>query len=217
MKGWIVVAFAIAALLVLALAVPIEVRHSAPFGFRQALDRERGIAVSGVEIESNYPNFNRIDLDLRAYTEQAEYDLTVVVQPIEEGAAPVRMVHFNRPFDAIRVEKGALGNPFTTVRFDPIADSQGKKYYVWLKVGPRNDDAVVALWSVKTYSQVRGAVVLSSLLAGFKGHASTVTTWLVLGGVMVLFVVASGMMIAILGRDAWTGAWTDSPGSEASR
>ncbi|HEV2108306.1 MAG TPA: hypothetical protein VGR16_08595 [Thermomicrobiales bacterium] len=208
MRRWIIGLIAVVgALLALALAMPVEVRHSAPFGFRQTLDRTRGIAVDGIAIESNYPNFNRVDLDLRAYTEEEQYDLTVTIRPVQEGAEPIRTVHINRPFDAIRVEKGALANPFTTVRFEPIADSEGKAYYVWVELGPRNDDAVVALWSVKSYSRVRGAEVLAALAEGLPGGAN-LPARLALGGAMLVFVVAAGVLIVILGREAWINGWS---------
>jgi hypothetical protein len=73
-------------ILAVALLIPIEIRHTAPFGFRQTLDRSRGLAVNGVTVTSNYANFNRIDLDLRAYTEQERYDFIVRIRPLTEDA-----------------------------------------------------------------------------------------------------------------------------------
>ena len=203
----VVVALASAGIvLAVALAIPIELRHTAPFGFRQTLDRSRGIAVDGVNVTSNYPNFNRVDLDLRAYSPAKRYDLTVMIQPVEEDAEPVRVVGVELPYEDIAVNKAALGNPFTSVRFDPIADSEGVTYYVWVERGPRNQDDILALWSVKSYSRVHGTVALTALIEGLPGNLPVWAAWTTLGGLMVVVVGAVAALILVLTRSAWDEA-----------
>lgn len=194
-------------ILAVALLIPIEIRHTAPFGFRQTLDRSRGIAVNGVTVTSNYANFNRIDLDLRAYTEQERYDFIVRIRPLTEDAEAVRSVRITRPYDEIAVNKAALADPFSTVRFDPIADSSGKSYYVWVERGPRNQDDIVALWSVKSYSRLRGTAALTAFITGVPVKMPQWAGWGVLVGLMVLFIAAFAALILSLGRWAWYDAW----------
>lgn len=203
----VIAALGVGTVLTLVLLMPVELRHTAPFGFRQSLDRSRGIAVNGVAVTSNYANFNRVDLDLRAYTPAKRYDLTVLIRPAEGDAEPVRTVRIERGYDDIAVDKEALGNPFTTVRFDPIADAEGRAFYVWVERGPRNVDDIVALWSVKSYSRVRGAVALRALVDGLPGDMPRWAAWTSLGGLMVVFVVATGGLMFVLGDWAWQSAW----------
>lgn len=165
-------AVAAAVLLVAALLAPFDARHSAPFGFSQTLDSRRGIAVPGGFVDPNYPDFNRLDLDLRAYHPEADYDLTLHVRPDREGADDVRTVRLSLPGTAIRHDKPPFANPFRTVRFRPIANSAGRRYYVWIEAGPRNRDDVVTLWSIKSYSRVTGRAVLASFLADPPGDAA---------------------------------------------
>lgn len=195
-------------LLAVMLIVPIELRHTAPFGFQQTLDRSRGIAVNGITVTSNYPDFNRVDLDLRAYTPGTNYDFTVLIRPETDKAEPVRVVRIARSYDNIAVDKAALADPFTTVRFDPIEESKGQAYYVSIDRGPRNEDDIVALWSVKSYSRLTGTAALTALVVGVPGDLPHWLTWTILSGFMLLFVLALGALMLALGGWAWREAWT---------
>ena len=207
-----------------ALIVPVEVRHSAPFGFRLTLDPDRGIAVTGVTVTPNYPNFHRVDLDLRAYTPGERYDVTVYVQEVpkpvpaaaegEEGdtggeaspvqpttpaaGGPLRTVRLGLDQDRIAPEKGAFADPFVSVRFDPIEDSAGKAYYVWVDTGASNDDAVLTVWSVKSYSRVPGRAALAAFLADPPGELPLWAGRAIFGGAMVAFAVAVAVAAATL-------------------
>lgn len=183
-------------LLVGALLAPLEVRHSAPFGFWLTLDADRGIAVPGRTIVANYPDFDRVDLDIRAYAGRERYDLTLYVRPAEPGAGPVRTVPLGLTGGQVDHRKGPFANPFTTVRFDPIADSAGKRYYVWLERGPAHQDDVVTLWSIKTYSSTDGRAVLGAFLAEAPGDWPRAMSWAGLGGLMLLFVLATSWLVA---------------------
>lgn len=189
---------AAAILLGAGLLAPIEARHSAPFGFRLTYDASRGIAVGGATVEPNYPNFDRIDLDLRAYAVAATYDLTVHVRPDRPGAADARTLTLSVPGAEIAHDKPAFADPFVTLRFPPIADSAGQRYYVWVDRGPRNRDDVLALWSIKSYSRTTGAHVLAAFLRppSGGGRGSLATAGLV--GLLLGLVVAFGWLMAAL-------------------
>lgn len=178
--------------------IPTEVRHSAPFGFRLTFDADRGIAVSGGLVASNYPNFNRIDLDLRAYEVEADYDLTVHVRPDAAGAADVRTISLSIPGSRTRHDKPTFADPFTTLRFSPIADSVGQRYYVWIERGPRNRDDVVALWSIKSYSRVTGRDVLAAFLRPSGGELWGPATRALLAALLVGTVVLFGWLMTTL-------------------
>ncbi|MDQ3514948.1 MAG: hypothetical protein M3462_15055 [Chloroflexota bacterium] len=203
-----------------ALAIPVDVRHSAPFGFRLTLDPDRAIAVTGVTVTPNYPDFHRVDLDLRAYTPDERYDVTVYVQEVplpvadDEGdaagadevtepeppaeAGPLRTVHLGLDQAEIAAEKGAFADPFVTVRFDPIADSAGKAYYVWVDTGANNDDAVLTVWSVKSYSRVAGHTTLAAFLADSPGSLPSWAGRVIFGAAMVTFALAMAALGAAL-------------------
>lgn len=179
----------------LGLLAPIEVRHSAPFGFSQTLDRERGIAVRGGFVTPNYPGFNRIDLDLRAYALDADYDLTVHIRRDRPGAADLRSIPLSLTGESIWHDKPPFADPFRTVRFPPIDAAAGRRFYVRIESGPRNRDDVVALWSIKSYSRVRGAEVLAAFLQTRPGAAATpIQAVLVL--LLALFVALFGWLLA---------------------
>jgi hypothetical protein len=143
---------------------PVEVRHSAPFGFSLTYDARRAIAVHGGYVTANYDDFNRVDLDLRAYTAGERYDLTVHVQPAGRDAPDVRTIPLGVDAAEIWHQKSVFGNPFVTLHFDPIPDSAGKRYFVWVEAGPSNRDAVWTLWSIKSYSRVPASEVLAALV-----------------------------------------------------
>lgn len=152
------------ALLLAASVWRVEVRHSAPYGFSKTIDFERLIAVPGGYVTANYPNFDRIDLDLRAYDVAATYDLTIHIRPAIAGAADVRTIGLDLSGSKIPYAKGAFFDPFVTVRFPPIVDSRNQTYYVWVERGPRNRNDVVTVWSIKSYSSVPARAVLDASL-----------------------------------------------------
>lgn len=161
-----------AALLVVAGTVwRVDVRHSAPYGFSKTIDFGRLIAVRGGYVSPNYDDFDRLDLDLRAYSPGAVYDLTIHIRPAVPGAEDVRTLHLDLPASAIGSRKETFGDPFVTVRFAPVADSAGKTYYVWVEPGIRNRDDVVALWSLKSYSRVPAWRVVSAFVNEAPGGA----------------------------------------------
>ena len=179
-----------------ALLAPIDVRHSAPFGFSLTLDARRGIAVSGGFVEPNYPNFDRVDLDLRAYDVETDYDLTVHVRPDRPGAPDVRTLPLSVPGSRIRHDKPTFSDPFVTLRFPPIERSAGQRFYVWVERGPRNRDNVVALWSIKSYSRADGAAVLAAFLRGEPGVLRPPLARGTLVALLLAFVVAFGWSVA---------------------
>lgn len=186
-----------------ALLAPLDLRHSAPFGFRLAFDARRGIAVSGAFVEPNYPNFDRVDLDLRAYAVDEAYDLTVHVRPDRPGAVDARTIPLPIDGAAIRHDKPIFSDPFVTVRFPPIADSAGQRYYVWVERGPRNRDQVLALWSVKSYSRGTGGDVLAAFLRPPTGTGRAAAASVFLAGLLVAVVVAFGWLVAALIGEAF--------------
>jgi hypothetical protein len=195
------------ALALAAFFLRVEARHSAKYGFSQTIDAERGIAVPGGYVVANYPDFNRVDLDLRAYRESAHYDLTVHVREIHADQDD-RTIQIDVAGAGVFHRKGAFANPFLTVRFDPIPSSAGKTYYVWVERGPRNQEDVITVWSIKSYSRVRAGDVVSAMLQ------RTSDTWgwfatgvLTLAGLLTLATstVALAQLIAS-GRAEPTGA-----------
>jgi hypothetical protein len=157
-------AVALVAVAVAAAFWPVEVRHSAPFGFSLTYDARRAIAVRGGYVTANYDDFNRLDLDLRAYTAGERYDLTIHVQPAGGDAPDVRTIPLQVDAAQIWHQKAVFGNPFVAVHFDPIPDSAGARYFVWVEAGPSNRDAVWTLWSIKSYSRVPAREVLAALV-----------------------------------------------------
>lgn len=138
------------------LLLPIHVRHSAKYGFTKTVDFDRGIGVNGGYVSPNYDNFDRLDLDFRSYTPGQVYDVRLHVRETGTVGEPIRTVSLSLPSDTVEHRKAPLANPFTTVSFDPIPDSAGRIYYVWIERGPRNRDANIALWSIKSYSRMHG-------------------------------------------------------------
>ncbi|HEY8448586.1 MAG TPA: hypothetical protein VIL01_15900 [Thermomicrobiales bacterium] len=149
-----------------ATVVPIDVRHSAPYGFSLTADFDRGIAVTGGYVRPNYDGFNRLDLDLRAYTPETVYDLVIHIRPADPGAEDLRVIPLRVASERVFHRKAAFENPFITVRFPAIEDSAGKSFYVWVERGPRNRDAVIALWSIKSYSRLDGLTALRAFVRG---------------------------------------------------
>lgn len=188
------------ALLAGSLLVPFEARNSAPYGFSLTVDFERAIAVRGGPIEVNYPNLNRLDLDLRAYTSRSEYDLTVHLRPDERGEPDVRTIPLHVPGSRIWHDKPTFANPFVTVRFPPIADSAGQRYYVYVETGPRNRDDVLAVWSIKSYSRVTGRSVLSAFVASGIGNGDDLAARALTIALLLAFVGGCGWFV---GATAW--------------
>jgi len=189
-------ALAAAAVTALATVIPIDVRHSAPYGFSLTADFRRSIAVNGGYIRPNYDHFNRLDLDFRAYTLGQVYDLTIHIRPAEPGAPDVRQISLDVPAERIFHAKQPFANPFLTVRFPEIRDSAGKTYYVWVETGPRNRDAVVALWSIKSYSRLTGRTVLSTFVHQRVGDSMAARVALIL--LAVAIVTMTGVIVAVL-------------------
>lgn len=187
-----------AALAAATLLWPWQVRHSAPFGFNLSLDAERGLAVRGASILPNYPNFDRLDLDLRAYTPGADYDLTVQIRPAEPGAGPIRSIPLPLPAERIWHDKGPFADPFVTLRFPPISDAASQSYYVWVDSGPRNRDDVVALWSVKSYSRVTGYQILRAALDRAPGPPAPAWRQAAVGITLLGLIAAFGWLLAAL-------------------
>lgn len=153
----------ICAFVVAVLYFRVEVRHGAVYGFSKTIDQDRAIAVPGGYVTANYPNFNRLDLDLRAYDADATYDLTLHVRATN-AEHDIRTIRFSVRGRDVFHRKGAFANPFYSVHFDPIAKSTGATYYVWLERGPRNQDDVITVWSIKSYSRVNTWDVVSAML-----------------------------------------------------
>ena len=144
---------------------PAEVRHSAPFGRSLTLDARRAIAVRGGYVTPNYDDFDRVDLDLRAYSPGERYDLTIHIRPATAPDVPdVRTVPLVVDAEEIWHQKEAFADPFVTVTFPAIEDSAGRLYFVWVEAGPRNRDDIWTLWSVKTFSTVRPVEVLAAFV-----------------------------------------------------
>ncbi|CAA9563709.1 MAG: hypothetical protein AVDCRST_MAG73-3959 [uncultured Thermomicrobiales bacterium] len=184
------------ALVAAVLLVPVEVRHSAPFGFRLTLDDERGIAVMSGRVRPNYDDFNRLDLDLRAYIVASDYDLAITIRPDRRGAAAIRTIPLSVRGADIRHNKDPLQDPFLTVRFPPIPDSAGKRYSVLVQTGPRNRDDIITLWSMKSYSAVSGRAVVGAILDDPPGDVAPTVLRLVLGALLAGFAAAVGWLTA---------------------
>jgi hypothetical protein len=195
---------ATAALLIaiVALAVPLEIRHSARFGFSETVDFDRSIAVTGGYVTSNYGNFNRVDLDLRAYTPETTFDLTIHIRPAYAGEQDVRVLHIQVPADEIFHKKKVFGNPFIRLEFSPIEESANQTYYVWVERGPRNLDDIINLWSIKSYSRQRGSAVLAAFLRNPPGQSAAWFMRIVFGIAMLGFLFAVGWLVSALTRAA---------------
>ena len=186
-----------AALLVVAGTVwRVEVRHSAPYGFSKTIDFGRAIAVRGGYVTANFDDFDRLDLDLRSYSPDATYDLTVHIRPAVPGAADVRTVRLDLPGSRIPAAKGTFADPFVTVRFPALADSAGRTYYVWVEPGIRNRDEVVALWSIKSYSRVPAWQVVSAFVDGAPGGRARGTARVALILLLAGLVFSSGWFLS---------------------
>lgn len=179
----------------------IEVRHSAPYGFSKTIDFSRLIAVPGGYVTANYSGFNRVEIDLRAYSDEATYDLTLHIRPALPGAGDVRTIHMDVRGAEVFNTKAALEDPFMTINFEPIANSAGQTYYVWVERGPRNQDQVITVWSIKSYSSVPFRTVVSSMVSrivrqwGF-GWLQAVT-WLSVCGATIAAAIAVWRLVFI--------------------
>ncbi len=151
------------------LVLPVSVRHAAPFGSVQTVDFARGIAVMGGEIRPNYGDFDRVELDLRAYGDHVpddRYDFVLTLQSIDRPDV-VRRVDFSVPRDRITASRSAFADTYTSVSFDRIADSAGETYYLSIERGPRNADDVVTLWGIQSFSTVQAIDVLRAADDGY--------------------------------------------------
>ncbi len=188
----------LAILVIAALVVPISVRHSAPFGSVQTVDFDRGIAVLGGEVRPNYPDFDRVGLDLRAYSvamPDDRYDFVLTVQSLDRPEV-VRRVDFSVPEDRIASSRSAFSNNYLPVAFDRIPDSTGERFYVSLERGPRNADDVVTLWGIQSFSTVTAANVLSAAAHGYRIGFAPATDRAILVLLMALSLAGIGVMTA---------------------
>ncbi len=144
----------------LLLGLPVSIRHNAPLGVSRTIDSGRGIAVRGGYVTPNYDGFDRLDVDLRVYDDEPYYDFTVHVRPAGPDAPDARTIALRVPRDQVWHEKGAFENAYLAVRFPEIADSAGKRFYVWVEGGPRNRDDIWTLWRIKSYSTVPAWTVM---------------------------------------------------------
>jgi hypothetical protein len=198
---WVAVAAGVtvsAVVVLLGLFLPMEIRHSAPYGFSKTVDFDRSLAVDGGYVTANYDHFNRIDLDLRAYTPGVTYDLTIHIRPAVTGATEVRTLPLSVTSAEVFNRKRAFDNPFITVHFPAIQDSAGQTYYVWVDRGPRNRDDVIALWSIKSYSRAPGRAVLTAFLSRVaEGRGA----WVIRSGIiaaLVVFVAMVGLLVGVV-------------------
>lgn len=187
----------ICAFVVAALYLHVEVRHGAAYGFSKTIDQDRAIAVPGGYVTANYPDFNRIDLDLRAYNADATYDLTLHIRPTN-ATQDIRTIRLSVQGQDVYHRKTAFANPFLTVRFDPIADSAGETFYVWLERGPRNQEDVITVWSIKSYSRVNTLDVVSAMLHRANAAWRFQSTRIFLAGAVGVFVAGVVMTLYAL-------------------
>src|SRR5262249_3363148 len=93
-------------------------------------------------------------------------------------------LHLSVDSDDIWFRKGTWQNPFLSLRFDPIQDSAGKTYYVWVERGPSDANDVLALWSMKSYSKVPAIDVVRAFMRessfGRHGASATAAGWALL-------------------------------------
>lgn len=149
--------------------VPLSIRHSAPFGSVQTVDFDRNIAILGGEVRPNYPGFDRVKLDLRAYSVSEpgdKYDFMLTIESVDDQQV-VRHVPFSVPAADIPAAKSAFTDIGTSVDFDPISDSAGRTYFLALERGPRNVDDVVTLWGIQSYSTLTAADILEAAVNGY--------------------------------------------------
>ena len=185
------------ALVVAVFTLRVEVRHGAVYGFSKTIDQDRAIAVPGGYVTANYPNFNRLELDLRAYNADATYDLTLHVRATN-SEHDIRTIRFSVRGQDVFHRKGAFANPFYSVRFDPIAESTGATYYVWLERGPRNQDDVITIWSIKSYSRVNTWDVVSAMLHRANAAWDMGASRVMLGVAACLLFAGAAMTLATL-------------------
>ena len=207
-----VVALTVGALIGLAtvlavLYLPVNVRHAEPFGNVQTVDFDRGIAVLGGEVRPNYRNFDRVELDLRAYTSMVpgdQYDFVLTVAATDDGGE-VRRVAFSVPAASIPATKSAFSPTGTSVGFEPIPDSAGRTFSVSLERGPRNAEDVVTLWGIASYSRLHPIDVLQAAAddydLGLSGRANRAVILLL----MWLTLVLGATLVARIAIDVWPG------------
>lgn len=199
--------FGLAAIVVIAL-LPISVRNSAPFGSVQTVDFDRSIATLGGEVRPNYPDFDRVQLDLRAYSKLVpgeRYDFVLTVQATDDPTV-VRRVAFSVPADDIPATKSAFSGIGTSVAFDAIPDSAGRSFYVWLERGARNADDIVTLWGIQSYSTLTARDVLEAAADDYDIGLSSGVNRLVIVLLMWLTLVAGSAAVACVAVAAWPGS-----------
>ena len=189
---------AMAIMVIAVLVVPINVRHAAPFGSVQTVDFNRSIAVLGGEVRPNYPDFDRVGLDLRAYSDPVpgdRYDFVLTVQSLDRSEV-LRQVAFSVPRSRISASRSAFADNYVPVAFDRIPDSAGQTFYVSIERGPRNADDVVTLWGIQSFSTVTAADVLSAAASGYRIGFAPATDRSILFLLMALTLVGTGFVTA---------------------
>ena len=189
------------------LAVPVSVRHAAPFSSVQTVDFDRGIATLGGEVHPNYDDFDRVELDLRAYTSLVpddRYDFVLTLQTLDDHET-VRRVAFSVPADRIPATKSAFTGIGTSVGFDAIPDSAGQTYYLSLERGPRNVDDVVTLWGIRSYSNLRAVDVLVAATEDYDLGLPADVSRAVILALLWLVLVGASVLVATVTLAAWPG------------
>ena len=189
---------AIVVLIVLLLNTTITVRNSAPFGAVKTIDPSRGIAVLSGTVTPNYDNFDAVGLDLRAYghlDQIGQIDFILSVQDARDGSN-VRRVAFSVPADHIPATKSAFSSIQTTVHFGAINASAGHAYSVWLERGPRNEDDIVTLWGIQSFSEVSPIDVLDAAINDYGISDDPARTAFLMRTLIVAVIVLIGVVVA---------------------
>lgn len=203
----------IAVLIILTLNTTISVRNSAPFGAVKTIDPSRGIAVLSGTVTPNYDNFDAVGLDLRAYghlDQIGRIDLILSIQDASDGSN-VRRVAFSVPADQIPATRSAFSSIQTVVHFGAINASAGHAYAVWLERGPRNEDDIVTLWGIQSFSEVSPADVLDAAIndygiSGDPARTAFLMRTLITAVIVLIGVVVAGMTYLIVPQRFHDGA-----------
>ena len=203
----------VATMVIAVLVVPITVRHAAPFGSVQTVDFNRSIAVLGGEVRPNYPDFDRVGLDLRAYSDLVpgdRYDFVLTVQSLDRPEV-IRRVDFSVSRNRIAASRSAFSGNYLPVAFDRIPDSAGQTFYVSIERGPRNADDIVTLWGIQSFSTVTAADVISAAANGYRIGFAPETDRTILLLLMALTLVGTGFVTAATLAASWAEKFRGRP------
>lgn len=185
--------------------VPLSIRNSAPFGSVQTVDFDRNIAILGGEVRPNYPGFDRVKLDLRAYSVSVpgdKYDFMLTIESVDDQQV-VRHVPFSVPAADIPAAKSTFTDIGTSVDFEPISESAGRTYFLSLERGPRNVDDVVTLWGIRSYSTLTAADVLEAAVNGYDVGLSARANRSIVQLLIWLALVLSSAVVSCTVAAAW--------------